>query len=151
MTRRPTAVVLMLMIIPVVAGMSPCWAQEGTEDDNQGAPRYVGLVSWFPVDSKIWEMGYAVRMCDAQRQTYITGVLGLASPEAAAIQRGSEQRAARDRLFAGFGAGIKLAQSKSRESFVGVGATAYWVEGGPRGDGWVYVDGLGHVLGPAHG
>jgi len=78
-------------------------------------------------------------------------VLGLASPEAAAIQRGSEQRAARDRLFAGFGAGIKLAQSKSRESFVGVGATAYWVEGGPRGDGWVYVDGLGHVLGPAHG
>ena len=149
MKRRPTAVVLVLGIAALTAATLPCCAQGETESGAPDVTRYVGLVTWFPLDRDIWDLGYAIRFHNGRGRGYFTGALGLAMPEAAGVQRGTEIESTKSRLFAGVGGGVRLAQWGNGASFVGAGATLYWVEGGPGGPGWVYVNQALNVLGPA--
>jgi hypothetical protein len=140
----------MAFVIAFVGAMLPCYAQEEKQSEEEAGRRYIGLVSWFPQDSDIWDFAYAVRYLGVKKEIYVTGVIGNAEPEAVGIMRGSELKAVSSRLFAGVGAGVNLTKSANKKTFVGVGATLYWVESDQGGEGWVYVDELLRPLGPAH-
>jgi len=141
----------MLMIAAVLTAKSPCRAQGDREPQEPRVRRYLGLATWFPINSDIWDVGYGIRYFAVEKRGFVTGVIGVALPEGSALQRGAQRESAKNRLFAGLGGGVKLAEWSNGKSFVGAGVTAYWVEGGPGGEGWVYVDRFGRVLGPAPG
>jgi hypothetical protein len=142
--------VLVPIIMAVAAALFPCRARGDTEPQDLTLRRYVGFVTWLPASSDVWDFAYGIRYLRAQKPGYITGVIGIADPASVALQRGSEFRSVDKRWFGGVGVGAKVAQWGRGASFVGVGATLYWVESGPSGEGWVYIDSLGRVLGPAH-
>jgi len=150
-TRRHAAVILMLAITAVLTAKSPCRAQGDRGPQEPSVRRYLGLVTWFPMNSDIWDVGYGIRYCAAEKRGYLTGVIGVALPEGSALERGAQRESAKNRTFAGLGAGVTLARWSGGKSFVGAGLTLYWVESGPGGEGWVYVDRFGRVLGPAPG
>ena len=92
-----------------------------------------------------------MRYLAVEKRGYVTGVIAVAIPEGDAVVRGTERRSAKNRPFAGLGAGITLRRWSRGRSFVGAGVTLYWVDASPTGEGWDYVNKFGRVLGPAPG
>jgi len=111
--------------------------------------RYLGVVSWIPEQDDVWDLSYALTYLSIKDKTYLLGTVGVAKADDVWLQKGLELEDSDNKTFGGVGFGANLAQSKDNRLFLGVGATVYWVEGGP-GDGWIYVDEHLNNLGKVH-